>query len=117
MSWKALSIDKAASCFRDVLDGKLEVKALTNWEDVFAGNCVFDVGKFEVIIFNDCNEFDYVDSIRYGGSVAGYDQLYPRDDYRGGIMKPFTKEEWSRLESIFVNAKVLDTPKRGGGGG
>lgn len=45
--------------------GIVKPKAIGDgWGDVHAGNVVFDVGGYEVVIFNDCGEFDYIDHIK-----------------------------------------------------
>lgn len=34
-----------------------------SWQRVYAGNVEFEIGGYRVVIFNDCDELDYVDSV------------------------------------------------------
>ena len=47
------------------LDPKQVEQAKNNW--VECPNCRFDIGKFTFIIFNDCEEWDYISEAWRGG--------------------------------------------------
>jgi len=32
-----------------------------NWQDIYAGTVIFNVGGWKIGVFNDCNEFDYIE--------------------------------------------------------
>lgn len=87
--------ERIVGLFKDILAGDVEVRVQfghENWDEVFAGNVEFIAGKYEITIFNDCDELDYIDSVRYGGKESDFDIIY---DY--GVEEEFTDSEWTKL--------------------
>jgi hypothetical protein len=56
---------------RAVIRGEVPVSVVgERWDEVFAGNVVFHMGPHRVVVFNDCNALDYIDSVD-GVDVCG----------------------------------------------
>lgn len=100
---KTVPRERVVALFKDILAGDLEVRVKFGheyWDEVFAGNVEFVAGKYEITVFNDCDSFDYIDSVRYGGKESDFDVI---DSY--GIWEEFTDSEHDRLEEIFKDAR------------
>lgn len=98
-----LPIDRVVHLLKDILDGNVTVKVkpgCETWDQRYAGDVEFVAGKYELTVFNDCDSFDYVDSVRYEGSEANFDSIFNGLDWNR-----FTDEEQDRLEEIFKRAK------------
>lgn len=103
MSNGTISRAKVISLLKDISSGKMEVRVKfghETWDECFAGNVDFISGKYELTVFNDCDSFDYIDSIRYGGKEANFEKIY---NY--SIWKEFSDSEKNRLEEIFKAAR------------
>ena len=60
----AVSTKEVQGLLRRVGDGEVMPKlAGRGWSDIFCGNVEFNVDGWIVIIFNDSDEFDYIDSV------------------------------------------------------
>lgn len=56
--------EEIAEVFRQALRGEIAVSLDddTTWNDAYCGNVSFKFGDWSITIYNDCSEFDYVDS-------------------------------------------------------
>jgi hypothetical protein len=64
--------EEIAELFRKALRLELRIAAVgQRWKEVYAGNVTFRVGDYKVVIFNDSNELDYVDSATAPDGRAG----------------------------------------------
>jgi hypothetical protein len=55
-----------ADLLRQVGRGEVAARLVApscSWQQVYAGNVEFDINGYRVVIFNDCDELDYVDSV------------------------------------------------------
>lgn len=55
-----------AHLLRQVGQGEIIAKLVDSrctWEQVYAGNVAFEIAGYRVVIFNDCDELDYIDSV------------------------------------------------------
>lgn len=59
----AIPADEMVGLFRRALSGETPVQLLDRltWDEAFAGDVRFRIGGYEVAIFNDCDQADYVD--------------------------------------------------------
>lgn len=78
-----------------------------SWHDVFAGNVLFDVSNgARLCIFNDCDEFDYVDQVTLpDGQTFGYHDLYPRSLQARWLDHDISDDDHEQLEHLFRRAK------------
>lgn len=61
-----VSGQEIADLLRQVGQGEMTVKLVDprcTWERVYAGNVAFEIAGYRVVIFNDCDELDYIDSV------------------------------------------------------
>jgi len=91
--------------FRKAIRREVEIVALGEpWKDNYSGNIRFRIGGYTVVIFNDCNELDYVDSAtapdgREGDFEAWWFQnLEP--------VSLLTELEFQQLENLLEQAPV-----------
>lgn len=57
---------EVADILRRVGQGEMTVKLVDprcTWEWVYAGNVAFEIAGYRIVIFNDCDELDYIDSV------------------------------------------------------
>lgn len=55
-----------AAVLRQVGRGEIAVKLVDSgwpWNRVYAGNVAFEIAGYRLVIFNDCDELDYIDSV------------------------------------------------------
>lgn len=54
-----------------------------DWDDTYAGNVCFAIDDYKIVIFNDCDQIDYIESIILpNGSIIKYDDISPHDVIR-----------------------------------
>jgi 2,3-bisphosphoglycerate-dependent phosphoglycerate mutase len=59
-----VSGEEIAELFRRAIRLELKIFAIGGqWNEVYAGNVRFRMGEYQVVIFNDCDSLDYVDSV------------------------------------------------------
>lgn len=72
------------------------------WNEQFAGDVRFIVDGWEIVIFNDCDDFDYVDSvISPDGRRGEFDDWYS-DVEPSNLL---TDEEFDSVCRVFSSAK------------
>lgn len=58
---------KAIAIIQDIIDGKLKITPLVEPQRMYAGDIQYKIdspySNYGLTVFNDCNEFDYIDSI------------------------------------------------------
>lgn len=65
-----------AELFRKAIRREVKVFAVgQSWREVYAGDVSFRIGEYLVVIFNDCDELDYVDSaVAPDGRAGDFDE-------------------------------------------
>ncbi|MGA2570579.1 MAG: hypothetical protein ABSF23_08680 [Terracidiphilus sp.] len=93
--------------FRKAIRGEVKIVALgRSWNDVYAGDVRFRIGDYEVVIFNDCNELDYADSVTAPDGRAGdFDDWWDTDTEPVRLL---TEPEYTALEHLLESAPVED---------
>lgn len=99
-----LAAEDVVSILRQAIKGEIEVSLMypdLSWHQVYAGDVFFRMGDAEVVIYNDCNELDYIDEVTLRNGEAGifedWDEPNPVD--------MLTHEEHEALEEILENAR------------
>lgn len=96
-----------AELLRKVLRGDEKALAVgSSWGDVYAGEVRFRIGDYELLIFNDCNELDYVDSVKApDGRVGDFD-----DWWESGTepVQLLDEKEQRRLQDLLSEAPVVE---------
>jgi hypothetical protein len=77
-----------------------KVPQLQSWNEVYAGNVEFAIGDWRVIIFNDCNELDYIDSAFAPNRLKG-----TFDSWSENPLRYLTTAEQTQLELLLERAK------------
>jgi hypothetical protein len=84
-----------------------------DWDYVYAGEVVYLAGGYEIRVFNDCDSFDYVDSIITPNKRFGEYSLWqaepPFDETADNsidmIIYRRSSEFWNKLVDVFIKAK------------
>ncbi len=94
-----------AELFRKVIRREAKMVAVgQSWKEVYAGDVVVRIGGYEVVVFNDCNELDYVDSATApDGRTGDYEQWSESNTEPVSLL---TDHERSRLEDFLESAPV-----------
>lgn len=108
-----VSADTVAAVLRSAIAGETPVSLLGNrtWEEAYCGDMVFKMGAWHVVIFNDCMEVDYIESISGPDGDGEFDDWYQKD---GGISNPLdllTQAEHAALEALI--ASLPQPPEQG----
>lgn len=102
-------VKEIANQLRLVADGEITPKFLErSWHDTFAGDVPYQVGDWKIVIFNDCDGFDYVDSaIAPDGTKHNFED-WQNVDYEY-VVEPtnlLDQEEFKRLYDALVGAEA-----------
>jgi hypothetical protein len=72
------------------------------WDKVYAGNVAFVIGGYTIVVSNDCDEFDYVDSaVAPDGREGDFDEWYSREELPRDLL---TEEEQDAVEAALKRA-------------
>jgi hypothetical protein len=96
---------EVAELLRKVMRREVKIVAVDrSWKEVYAGEVRFRAGGYEIVIFNDCNELDYVDSVNApDGRVGNFDDWW---DARTEPVSLLTDQERRLLENQLESAPV-----------
>jgi hypothetical protein len=95
-----------AELFRRALRGEVKIVAVgQSWKDAYAGNVDLRIDGYKLVIFNDCDQVDYVDSATApDGRIADFDDWWIGKDEPVDLL---TDEEQDRLETLMEAAEVI----------
>jgi len=97
--------EEIAELFRKATRREVKIAAVgKTWKEVYAGEVRFRMGGYEMVIYNDCNELDYVDSATAADGREG-----DFDDWWNSGTEPvtlLTDHERRRLEDFLERAVV-----------
>ena len=102
----SITAEEVVVLLRRVIRGELKITAVgASWDDIYAGNVRVRIDGYKLVIFNDCNQLDYVDSItaedgRHGDS----DHWFLSNKEPVDLM---TDEEGTLLERLLMEAPVV----------
>ena len=102
---------EAADVLRRIARGQIDISAVgRSWNEVYAGNVEFmTCDGWNLVVFNDCDDFDYLDSITApDGRTGCFDDWWP--DGEDGYCPYDTLDQADRhnLEHLCRNALVAD---------
>ncbi len=97
--------EEIAELFRRTIRREVKIAAVgQSWKDVYAGNVRFRIGGYQVVIFNDCDELDYVDSATApDGRTGDFDQWWQAQAEPVSLL---TGEERMQLEYRLESAPL-----------
>lgn len=97
--------EEITELFRKVIRGEVEVVCVgCSWDEVWCGDASVRIDGYEITIFNDCGELDYVDSVMApDGRTGDFDGWIGDDPV--GLLSP---EEAGKMEDILESAKVVE---------
>jgi hypothetical protein len=95
-----------AELFRRVLRGEAKVFTVGgSWTEIYASNVEVRIDGYKLVIFNDCNQVDYVDhAIAPDGREADFDDWFFSNTEPVDLL---TDEEQTRLETLMEEAQVI----------
>jgi hypothetical protein len=95
-----------AELFRRALRGEVKIFTVgASWTDIYASNVEVRIGGYKLVIFNDCNQVDYVDSaITPDGREGDFDDWFFSDTEPVDLLND---EEQTRLETLMEAAPVV----------
>lgn len=103
-----LTMEEVVEQFRKALHGEIKISLYDpnwNWDKMYAGNVGFWFGDYKIILFNDCDELDYTDSVvSPDGRYADYGD-WNKEDFIGCPLNLLSEKELSSLEKILKEAK------------
>lgn len=78
--------EQVSAVMGDIAAGRVTVRPTIDPAKVYAGNVRYEASNGRtIVVFNDCNEWDYLDSIEVDGEVvATFGSMYP-DDADGAV--------------------------------
>lgn len=101
-----IQASEIAEVFRQALRREIEVKVEgdKSWSDVYCGDVTFRFGDWEIVVFNDCSEFDYVDEATApDGRTAEFDDW----DLDADPVALLTQEELAAMEFLVEGLEVV----------
>jgi hypothetical protein len=93
----AIQASEIVELFRQALRGEIAVKLLGDetWEEVFCGDVEFMFGDWEIVVFNDVFEFDYVsEATAPDGRTAEF------KDWEADPVELLTFDELAAMETL-----------------
>lgn len=95
-----------AELFRRALRGEVKIFTVgASWTDIYASNVEVRIDGYKLVIFNDCNQFDYVDhAIAPDGREGDFDDWFNSDT---DPVQMLTDDEQTRLEALMEAAPVV----------
>jgi 2,3-bisphosphoglycerate-dependent phosphoglycerate mutase len=95
-----------AELFRKALRGEAKIFTVgAAWTDIYASNVEVRIEGYKLVIFNDCNQVDYVDhAIAPDGRAADFDDWFFSNTEPVDLL---TDDEQTRLEFLMEAAPVL----------
>jgi hypothetical protein len=95
-----------AELFRRALRGEAKIFTVgASWTDIYASNVEVRIDGYKLVIFNDCNQVDYVDhAIAPDGREADFDDWWFVQEEPVDLL---TDDEQTRLETLMEEAPVI----------
>jgi hypothetical protein len=103
---------EVAEVMRAALRGEVQVRLADDngdgskwtWNDVYAGNCGFWFGEWQIVFFNDCGELDYTDWARSpDGRQTSFDAWWDEHDEPVSLL---SMEELAAMEELLENVRA-----------
>lgn len=92
--------DRVVELFKAVARGEVKPAPLyETFKETYCGNVPFQVGDAKVMVFNDCDSFDYVDSVEFEGGTVDY-----YDGVNSLIQDRLTEQEYAAMERVFMES-------------
>lgn len=59
-----IPVDEIVMLLREAIAGRISIRPVgPTWNEVYAGDVAFWFGDWKIEIFNDCDSFDYINSV------------------------------------------------------
>lgn len=87
------------------------INPLRTWEETFCGNVPYTVDGWEIVIFNDCNSWDYIDSVvAPDGRIGDYldwfeDKDFTQSNQPDDCLYFENSNLYDEMVDCFINAK------------
>ena len=101
-----IPVDEIVALLREAIAGNLLVKPVgPTWHEVYAGDVMFHVGDWKIEVFNDCDSFDYINSVEApDGRRAVFEDWWGDRDIPICPENQLSNAEISALEELMENA-------------
>jgi len=103
-----ISKEEVAQVLRKVLSGEVRLKLSDpkkTWDGSFAGNVGFCVDGWTIVIFNDCDEIDYIDNVVSPDGRSSEFGDWGTDEQIGCPLNLLTNDEMLALEFLVKAAR------------
>ena len=98
-------LEDLVSIIKKIANGQVKMFVVGEYQfqDAYSGNILFKAGDWEITIFCDCGDYDYIDNAKSpSGKVYEYEDIYPDKDHIEAILD-------DEVHDKFVKA-VYDAP-------
>ena len=91
---------------RGAIAGELPIQCVgPTWHDVYAGDVAFWIGDWKVEVFNDCDSFDYINSVEApDGRKAVFEDWWGDRETPICPENQLSQDELSKLEELMEAA-------------
>lgn len=101
-----IPVDEIVAVLREAVAGKLPVRPVgPTWHDVYAGDITFWIGDWQVEVFNDCDSFDYINSVEApDGRRAIFEDWWSNREIPICPENQLSADEWEKLAELLESA-------------
>lgn len=105
-----IPVDEIVAMLRAAIAGDLAVKcAGPAWHEVYAGDASFWIGDWKLEVFNDCDSFDYINSVEApDGRRAAFEDWWGDREIPICPENQLSQDELSRLTELLENAEGVE---------
>lgn len=101
-----IPVSEIVERLRGAIAGIVPVKCVgPTWNDVYAGDVVFWFGDWKIEIFNDCDSFDYINSVEApDGRKAVFEDWWTDREIPECPERELSQDEFERLVELLETA-------------
>jgi|ERR1043165_1612974 hypothetical protein len=105
-----IPVAEIVAVLKAAIAGELPVRCVgPTWNDVYAGDVSFWIGDWKVEIFNDCDSFDYINSVEApDGRRAEFEDWYGDREIPICPENQLTADEIDKLTELLETATPSD---------
>ncbi len=103
-----IPVDEIVAVLRGAIAGDIPIRCVgPTWHDVYAGDVSFSFGAWKIEIFNDCDSFDYINSVEApDGRKAVFEDWYGDREVPVCLENQLSRDELSELTELLELATV-----------
>lgn len=103
-----IPVDEIVAVLRAAISGSVLIKCVgPTWNEVYAGDVAFWFGEWKIEIFNDCDSFDYINSVESAdGRKAVFEDWWADKEVPDCPERQLSEDELSSLTELLEAATV-----------